>query len=166
MTADELIDGILEREGGYTEHPSDRGGPTNFGVTAGVLGEWRHLGRQATREVVKTLTVDDARIIYQTRYLEPFLWVPFEELRIQLVDFGVNAGVGTAIKALQHILHVPEDGIAGDRTQRALKEWPWFLTHNALVAARLRHYLGVVARDKTQQPFLPGWLRRAMRFYV
>lgn len=166
MTTDELIDGILEREGGYTEHPSDRGGPTNFGITAGVLGEWRHLGRQATREEVKTLKVDEARVIYQTRYVAPFLWVPFEELRIQLVDFGVNAGVSTAIKALQHVLHVPEDGIAGDRTQRALKEWPWFLTHNALVAARAIHSMRIVARDKSQQAFLAGWLRRAMRFYV
>jgi hypothetical protein len=28
MTADQIIEGILGKEGGYVDHPSDKGGPT------------------------------------------------------------------------------------------------------------------------------------------
>ena len=31
-----LIDELTEREGGYVNHPADRGGPTRFGVTEAV----------------------------------------------------------------------------------------------------------------------------------
>ncbi|HGX9873326.1 TPA: glycosyl hydrolase 108 family protein, partial [Klebsiella pneumoniae] len=27
MTADQIIEGILGKEGGYVDHPSDKGGP-------------------------------------------------------------------------------------------------------------------------------------------
>ena len=33
MDVDELIDELIEREGGYVNHPADRGGPTKFGIT-------------------------------------------------------------------------------------------------------------------------------------
>ncbi len=30
MTADQIIEGILGKEGGYVDHPSDKGGPTRW----------------------------------------------------------------------------------------------------------------------------------------
>ena len=29
----ELVDALIEREGGYVNHPSDKGGPTCLGIT-------------------------------------------------------------------------------------------------------------------------------------
>ncbi len=44
MSADSIIDGIIEREGGYVDHEDDRGGCTNYGVTLSTLqrahGDW------------------------------------------------------------------------------------------------------------------------------
>ena len=33
---DALIEALIEREGGYANHPADKGGPTCFGITEAV----------------------------------------------------------------------------------------------------------------------------------
>ena len=43
MTAQKIIDGIIKREGGYVNNPTDRGGPTKFGITLTTLGVWREI---------------------------------------------------------------------------------------------------------------------------
>jgi len=36
IDVDELIDNLIEREGGFSDHPADAGGPTCFGITEAV----------------------------------------------------------------------------------------------------------------------------------
>lgn len=62
------IDTILELEGGdeYTNRPTDRGGPTKYGITLKALSYAR--GRDCTPEDVKDLGEEEARQIYLTNY--------------------------------------------------------------------------------------------------
>jgi len=66
---DAILDRIIRREGGYVNHPADRGGATNFGITAQTLGNWRKLGRPATVAEVMALTETEARAIYRQQYI-------------------------------------------------------------------------------------------------
>lgn len=166
MTDADVIDGILKREGGFSNKPSDRGGPTNGGITAATLGQWRGYGRPATVAEVKALKDDEKRLIYRRWYVEPFAMVPFEQLRAQLVDHGVNSGVVTSKRALQAVLRVPVDGVIGPRTIAALATTDWRLVNNALVAERTRHYVGIVDDDPSQVINLNGWVHRAVVFLV
>ena len=34
MTIEAILDDVLRREGGYSDHLADGGGPTNYGITA------------------------------------------------------------------------------------------------------------------------------------
>ena len=64
MTAsntDRVIRLVFGHEGGYSNHPEDPGGPTKFGITAKTLGSYRRLGRDATPEEVRGLTLAEAR---------------------------------------------------------------------------------------------------------
>lgn len=166
MTEADVIDAILEREGGFSARAADRGHATNFGVTAQTLGEWRRLGRPASVAEVKAMKVDEARDIYRRLYVEPFHLVPFEELRAHLIDYGVNSGVTAAKKALQAVLRVPVDGVIGQRTMAALNAHDWRLVNNALVAERVRQYVMLADADLSQRTFLLGWCRRAVSLLV
>lgn len=166
MTTAEIIDGILEREGGYVDRKHDRGGPTRYGITANTLGEWRKLGRPATRAEVKALTQEQARAIYGAMYVKPFDAIPFEALRNQLVDYGVLSGQGTAIRALQDVLGIPIDGVIGPRTNAALLASSWRMVNNALIARRLKHFTDDVAAHPEQLENFHGWCARAISFWI
>src|SRR5690606_30114446 len=95
MTIEQLIDRVIEREGGFVDHLHDRGAATKYGITASTLGRWR--GRHVTAREVRALDLSEARDIYSTQYIEQpgFLDLPGHgpcELREQVVDFGVIAG--------------------------------------------------------------------------
>jgi lysozyme family protein len=114
VTEHEIIDGVLQREGGYRNVPGDRGGPTNYGITAETYANWRGWTRPASAAEIQNMPVLHARMIYFQRFIaQPGFTedaIPFEPLRVQLIDFGVNSGSERAIRWLQRLLQVPVTG--------------------------------------------------------
>ncbi len=47
LNIEELIDALIEREGGYVNHPDDKGGPTCFGITEAVARAQGYRGSDA-----------------------------------------------------------------------------------------------------------------------
>ena len=124
---DEMIAGILAREGGFVNDPSDPGGATNHGVTIGTM---RRLGLdmdgdgQVTVDDVRMLRVTDAARIFRTQYFEvPRLGLLPDDLQPAVFDMYVNAG-GRAVKLLQLVLvklgaELGVDGAVGPITASA-----------------------------------------------
>lgn len=166
MTEADFIDELLEREGGYTDDPLDRGHATNFGITAGAWGEYRRFGRPATRAEVQGITRTQAVAFYTIAHLtnSPFQRVAYEPLRVQLIDFGINSGKDRAIRWLQRVLDVQVTGRIDDRTVGCLTRDRGPLVNKALVAARLYMFDRIVATDPSQARFLNGWRTRALLF--
>jgi lysozyme family protein len=166
MTESELIDGILTREGGFTNNPHDAGGPTNFGITAASWGTYARLGRVATADEVGAISRDQAIAYYRSTYVDngPFAAIDAEPLRVQLIDFAVNSGTSRAIRWLQRTIGVPVTGVLDVPTHTAVSAAPPVLINNALVAARISMYSGIVENDSTQAVFLRGWIARALTF--
>jgi lysozyme family protein len=52
---DEAMRRVLVHEGGYSNHPSDPGGPTNFGIT--IHDYRKHIGVGGTAADVRAMTV-------------------------------------------------------------------------------------------------------------
>jgi lysozyme family protein len=103
---------VIEREGGgvYTNRPSDRGGPTRWGVTLATLEHV--LGRPCTADDVRRLTATDAIQIYREEFvLRPgFDRIPDPLLREQVIDFGVVSGPARAVRWLQRVMGTPVTG--------------------------------------------------------
>lgn len=172
QTVQDLIGDILRREGGYVNHPNDRGGPTNRGITQATLSTW--LGRPATIAEVQQLDEDTARHIYETTYFTgPRLDRLPRVVQAQVMDCAVNMGPKPAIKLVQAVINaagfgpVDHDGVLGPQTIRAAESaatgmGPLF--GDAIAIERIAFYRDVVRRRPDQAVFLGGWTNRACEF--
>jgi len=172
---DHLIDALIEREGGYVNHPGDKGGPTCFGITEAVARAHGYAGamRQLPRE-------EAARIYKRLYWLRP----RFDEIAkragrisVELFDTGVNMGPSVAATFLQRALtalnrngadyqDLVPDGRIGAQTLGALDA---FLAKRgkgsgetvllrALEALQGERYLRLAERRPANEAFLYGWL--------
>jgi lysozyme family protein len=145
----------LKYEGGYVDHPADPGGATNLGVTRATLAKWR--GRPVTKADVRALSRDEAAQIYRRYYWEPcggpFLPAGIDAL---VFDWAVHSGPSRAVRALQKVLGLKADGVAGHQLQLAVQTVDVARTINAVCSER-RKFL---SRLKGFSVFGRGWSRR------
>ena len=174
MTVEEIIKGIIHREGGYINHPNDRGGPTKYGITQRTLS--RYYGYNASIEDVKNLDKSVAYDIYERDYYRaPGIDKIPEQLQSIVTDASVLYGPRRAIKFLQNIVNeaafgpIAVDGALGPNTKKtaniAYEEMgPYFV--NAYVEERIMFCERIVANNPSQAVFLKGWTNRANKFRV
>ena len=181
-TADveKMLDIILKHEGGYTLHPNDRGGATNFGVTIREYGEW--LGRPATIQDMRNMKREEARDIFRKKYYtKPGIdqLIP-ASLQPIVFDACVLYGPKRAIIFLQKIINefgtlaknenweTDLDGVLGPHTRKLVKEicdeYSWEAVNNAYVEERIRFCEAIVRNRPNQKVFLRGWTNRANSF--
>lgn len=142
-------------EGGYSNLPADRGGPTNHGITLATLSDWR--GHPCFASDVQALTQTEATAIYRARYWAPIAGDKLPE-GVDLITFdcAVNQGPGTAAMVLQGVVHVPEDGHVGPQTLGALA-----LLDAVQVIDAIRDERAVRYRKSPDWPtFGAGWTNR------
>lgn len=147
MNFDEAFERLIGHEGGYVNHPSDPGGETKFGISR----------RAYPSEDIAGMTLDRAKLIYRRDYWGPAGCdaVP-EAVRFDLFDMAVNAGVKTAIKAMQRAVGETDDGIIGPRTLQAISSMP----APRLIARFNGERLERLAGDVNWPAFGRGWARR------
>ncbi|WP_026029959.1 glycoside hydrolase family 108 protein [Sinorhizobium medicae] len=111
-------------EGGYSNRKTDRGGPTKYGVTHTTLAGHRGI-KSVTADQVRAMSREEAEDIYRRSYWGQSggdLLPP--GLDYAAFDFGVNSGPYRAVKTLQKVLGVREDGQVGELTLAALRKYP------------------------------------------
>ena len=159
-----IIDGILRREGGWVDHPADRGGPTKYGITLRTLSRWR--GSRAIAEDVRSLTREQARRIYRRRYIEQpgFDRIEDPRLRVLIVDCGVHHGVSRAVRWLQKAAGVKVDGRCGPVTLGAANAAPAKSLRTRILASRARSFGRTITARPSQAVFAAGWMMRLAKF--
>lgn len=162
----EIINGIIDREGGFVHHQSDRGGPTNMGITMGTLATYRD--KPVTIEDVKNLTKGEAVQIYWRDYVRKpgFDLIHSDMLAEHLVDIGVLHGPKRAVVWLQQAIGVDADGVIGPVTLKEVNEGTLLDSEvsRLLAVFRIRFMGRLISNDHSQAPFAAGWLNRATEF--
>jgi len=151
---DEIIEVVLEHEGGYVNDPKDPGGETNFGIA-----------KRSNPDVdIKNLTKAEASLIYKTKYWDKNKVESLpEELWHIYFDMCVNMGRSRAVKILQQSAvnrgrNIKVDGGLGPNTIKALKG----VELERVRAFRVRYYVELVNKKPDLEKFYFGWFRRAL----
>lgn len=178
----------MEWEGGFSDHPSDTGGPTAFGVTCWAWA--RHLKIKTPpapkgpddlkrpdiqeffarmRPIMASLTKQEAtEFLWREYVVKPGIDKLHAEIAPQVADMSVNMGPRRAVRLLQETLvesglPVDIDGRIGPQTRSAVElvveTVGSGLLNDAIAIKRAEFY-----RSLGQREFLHGWLRRAAAF--
>ena len=171
-----ILDAIIKEEGGdkYTNDPTDAGGETRWGVTAtaarasGYTGAMKDLPQTTARAIYRKQYIDDPRFS-DVLAIDP-------SVAAELIDTGVNMGVGIASTFLQRALNafndtgtryavLKPDGKLGNTSLDALRafvRWrgPMGVTAllkalNGLQAAR---YIDITEHNPSQRKYAFGWI--------
>jgi lysozyme family protein len=171
-TVDEMIGDIIRREGGFVNHPADKGGPTKYGITIRTLENWRR--RPVGVDDVRRLTKKESSLIYRHNYYaKPNIDKLPIELQPVVFDMAVNMGPKQAIKILQTVIvdYLPGisiDGVIGSKTLDAIDELVSVISYryfiHQITEERIKFYRNIVKRDPSQIVFLNGWENRAREF--
>jgi lysozyme family protein len=155
---------VLKSEGGYINHPHDRGGPTNKGILQRVYDKYRD-DRQEDRRDVREISDEEVEDIYYNEY-----WVPGKCYKFPWPLFAVhfdgcvNTGVGQANKFLQRAVGTKADGAIGSKTIMAYEDKVKEVGVDAIVQNILEQRKGfydlLVYQDPTQKSFINGWQNR------
>jgi lysozyme family protein len=175
IDVDQMIDGLIDREGGFADNPADKGGPTRFGITEAVARA------QGYRGAMRQLPREEAAGIYKRLY---WLRPRFDEVAkrsagvaAELLDTGVNMGPAVAATFLQRALtalnrngtdypDLVPDGRIGPQTLAALDAFLKLRGNSsgetvllrALEALQGERYLRLAERRPANEAFLYGWL--------
>lgn len=161
-------------EGGYSNHPDDKGGETYRGIARNMHPKWAGWSiidryktaplssKQMDKVLDNSLELDDlVEAFYRAHFWNPIIG---DEIMNQLIanniyDFAVNSGVSRAVKYAQRIVGVTEDGVMGRITVKAINQnIEGFVTKYK--ASRLVFLNKIVLNNPSQQVFMRGWSNR------
>ena len=174
MTVDQEIAGVIAREGDFSDHPADRGGPTRWGITEQVARAYGYAGD------MRALPKETAAAIYKQRY---WTGVRFDQVALiaprvaaELFDTGINMGQSVAAGFLQRALNAlnrgaidyPDmtvDSVIGPMTIAALKAFlakrgpaGEIVLVKALDALQGERYLTLAESRPANEAFVYGWI--------
>lgn len=167
---EKLAGKLLHLEGGFVDHPKDRGGATKYGV---ILNTWKEYGYDKDQD--GDIDVEDLRIITHKdakMIAKKIFWDYFKADRIRnqsiaelIVDWGYNSGRVTAARRVQRILKVNADGIFGPLTIEAINRANQTKLFEAIKNDRKEFIEYLVKSDPGQIVFYRGWMNRVNSFF-
>lgn len=155
---------LKKLEGGYVNHPNDKGGATNKGVTLSTFR--KYFGKTKTVNDLKNITNEQWQYIFKKGYWDRWKadLIKNQSIAELLVDWLYNSGTW-GVKYPQQVLGVVSDGVVGPKTIAAINSYPnQAELFYKLWNRRKKHYEDIVKKNPSQKVFLKGWMNRLNSF--
>lgn len=173
MGFSEVYDTTAVFEGGYSDNPKDKGGPTMYGITEqvaranGYTGDMKDLPKSTAEQIAKTQYWDIMRLDDIDK-MSP-------DIAQEMYDTGLNCGVGNAGKFLQRALNVfnreqqlykdlTVDGVVGPVTVSNLRSYLQArgvdgvtVMTRALNSLQGSYYVDITEKREANEEFTFGW---------
>lgn len=147
MNFSDAFDRLIGHEGGYINNPKDPGGETNWGISK---RSYPHLN-------IKSLTRQEAKTIYKKDFWDRINANKLPDgIAFQIFDFAVNSGIETAVRYLQRVVGVADDGYWGPISQDAADN----MTDTDMIMLLNAERLDFMTRLKNWPDASRGWTRR------
>jgi lysozyme family protein len=167
---------MIKNEGGFKLHTvaGDKGGMTYAGIARNFWPDWPGWKKIDADQMDADL-VGMVQVFYKENFWDKIRGddIPFQNVAFALFDFGVNAGVKTAVKIAQKVIGAVPDGIFGPASFAKLnaavsdsKDSDLFIAHYSL--GKIYYYKDICMGDsrrkqdqlKSNLKFLCGWINR------
>ena len=159
-----LIPHILKFEGGFVNDPDDLGGATCKGVTYKTykLYKRRKGLPEPTVEDLKNLSDEEFTEVLKTMYWDNCLGdrINSQSVANAIVDWAWNSGTVTAVKEVQRILGVEDDGIIGNITLSAINSRSPLPLFGAIQTARKFYIERICISRPDNKKYYKGWVNR------
>lgn len=154
---------LVEIEGGYVNHPEDKGGPTNLGITLNTFRQY--CGQGKTIKDLRNMSYGTWCEIMKDMYWDKCLGdeIHNQALAEIIVDWCVNSGT-VGLRKVQEIVGVKPDGIAGPKTLSAINGANQKELFDRILSARNQFYVNIVKKNPSQRVFMNGWMNRLNHF--
>jgi lysozyme family protein len=145
---------------GATINLADGAGMTRFGITSKTFAMFVPATFFTTLPFVDA--VKAAKELYKSQYWDKFHgdMIVSDQVAALLLSFSVNKNIPTAVKALQHVLAVTQDGMLGPNTILTLNQKSPIAVASQFRAEWENYYRTLVDVNPSLQRFLQGWLNR------
>jgi len=187
ISFNEAFENTVKYEGGYSNDKYDSGGETYMGISRVYHPNWEGWklideGRKSNIGLEGYTILLMVKEHYKKEYWNKIKGDQLKDQKIanKVFDVAVNMGIRTSIKFLQKGLNllnrnqknyqnIKVDGIIGDKTLQALG---YYLKNDKNVhllkiinILQGKRYIDIVERNRTQQRFIRGWLKRVELCY-
>ena len=138
-------------------------------VDAGGVTRWGIAGRFHPTLDIRNLTLDQARQIYASEYVNAVSGIADQDVQDIVADCLVNPGPGAGAKCVQQAINalhphaLAVDGQIGPDTISRLNGCAPDDILPRLRMARSMYYFNLCQANPSSQPYLSGWLVRACR---
>jgi len=165
-------------EGGYVNHPNDKGGETYAGIARRKFPQWdgwraidhykdaqASVGKEIARNTIFPELQEKVDSWYEARWNAYRLSeIKNQNLASLLYDYIIHSGSTKAITAIQKIVGTHADGIIGDNTINAINANNPQKVFTRLLDERAKFLKYLIVNDPTQKVFENGWNNRIATF--
>ena len=151
---DSCILAVIDREGLFSNDPSDPGGATKYGITLRTLSAFK--GIPCAIDDIKNLNLDEAKQIYDIYFWEDH---KLSQLDVGIAHFLFDSIIQHGKKPIiwiQQILNLKADGIIGPNTINAINKANQLFLISELSIIRNFFY----ERLAVYSTYMHGWKRR------